>query len=118
MDQAKSGLVSGVAGVIMVGVFVMVAATQCQKRGNVEPSPGVTVTVPRGKSPSPVASVKPSATGAIEEWPDCGYALPTCVRQEGETWYVIGDYEGDKHPVTLIRSEVRGSVLYRFVRAS
>jgi hypothetical protein len=112
--SATQGVRALLITVLIAGAATMIISKMAIDNDTVWPSPSASATASVKPSPSP----KASATGAIEEWPDCGYALPTCVRQEGETWYVIGDYEGDKHPVTLIRSEVRGSVLYRFVRAS
>jgi ribonuclease HII len=44
-DEAGRGAMSGLVGVALI-ILIGVAATQCDKKDSLKPSPGVTVTVP------------------------------------------------------------------------
>lgn len=96
--------------ILGIGVASWVGADKGGTWRPTHPDPIVT----SGKtSPVPSATFKRTE---VAEWPDCGYALPTCVRLEGDQWYVIRDYQGDKSRVTLVGTVVRGDIVYRTVK--
>lgn len=105
-------------GVAIVCTIATVAAvTWLAVGGGKDPQPAVT--------PSATASVAPSTPGPVAsrtvapgvlELPDCEYRLPPCVRREGTTWFLINDYQGDRRPVTIVATIIRGDVVFRMVR--
>lgn len=113
-EQLESGrsLIAAVLVAAGLGLAFMVATQSFLKAPLIDqrPTPGVVATTVAPKPPTSLSGGRTVVT-----LPDCGYALPQCVRLEGKQWFLINDYQGDKHLVTLIRTEVRGSVVYRTV---
>lgn len=99
---------------IFCTLAVAASVTWIALGGGRDPQPSAT---PSASAPATrVTTSAPSPATGVQEWPSCSDALPTCVRQEGDQWYVIHDYQGDKRPVSLVTTVVRGNVTYYVVK--